>query len=238
MKKGKKKRELISTLIRLCSFLVAAFGWYATGNIIIAAMLLILGLNSMLVYKLISKKIKAKKLKNSRIDEIDTMAGVQFEHYLKELFKSRGYNAIVTTATGDYGADLVLEKDGEKIVVQAKRYSKSVGIKAIQEVHSSRTMYGASSAWVVTNNFFTKSAIDLADKSNVKLIDRNELIDYITEMNPHINPNPTEIKQEIKPNIKKACTSCGSPMVLRKGYKGVFYGCSSFPNCRNTMQES
>jgi hypothetical protein len=29
---------------------------------------------------------------------------------------------------------------------------------------------------------------------------------------------------------------CGSPMVLRKGKNGEFYGCASFPNCRNTRK--
>jgi hypothetical protein len=30
------------------------------------------------------------------------------------------------------------------------------------------------------------------------------------------------------------CGSCGSPMVLRKGARGSFYGCASFPDCRAT----
>ncbi|WP_256992592.1 restriction endonuclease [Paenibacillus sp. XY044] len=32
-----------------------------------------------------------------------------------------------------------------KIVVQAKRYSKSVGIDAVQQVHSSKVYYGVPS---------------------------------------------------------------------------------------------
>ncbi len=31
------------------------------------------------------------------------------------------------------------------------------------------------------------------------------------------------------------CPKCGSDMVLRQGYKGKFYGCSKFPNCRGTV---
>ena len=29
---------------------------------------------------------------------------------------------------------------------------------------------------------------------------------------------------------------CGSPMVLRQGKKGAFYGCSAFPQCRKTKE--
>lgn len=36
--------------------------------------------------------------------------------------------------------------------------------------------------------------------------------------------------------IEHKCDDCGSPMVLRKGKNGEFYGCASFPNCRNTRQ--
>jgi DNA topoisomerase I len=31
------------------------------------------------------------------------------------------------------------------------------------------------------------------------------------------------------------CPKCGSEMVLRKSYRGEFYGCSKFPNCRGTV---
>lgn len=34
-----------------------------------------------------------EKLRSSGITEIDKMDGIQFEHYLKELFTSLGYNA-------------------------------------------------------------------------------------------------------------------------------------------------
>jgi len=30
------------------------------------------------------------------------------------------------------------------------------------------------------------------------------------------------------------CPLCGADMVLREGYKGKFYGCSTFPKCKGT----
>ncbi|MER7786464.1 restriction endonuclease, partial [Streptomyces albidoflavus] len=41
------------------------------------------------------------------------MDGFQFEYYLNELFKSNGYTSQVTKSRGDYGADLILKRDGE-----------------------------------------------------------------------------------------------------------------------------
>ncbi|MFK9092798.1 restriction endonuclease [Bacillus salipaludis] len=45
----------------------------------------------------------------------------------------------LTSVTGDYGADLVLSTTDKKIVVQAKRYNKKVGLKAVQEIVSAKT---------------------------------------------------------------------------------------------------
>ncbi|WP_253187253.1 restriction endonuclease [Paenibacillus sp. GP183] len=48
------------------------------------------------------------------------MDGRQFELYLGLLFKALGYKTEVTLSAGDYGADLVIEKNGVRTVVQAK----------------------------------------------------------------------------------------------------------------------
>ncbi len=77
---------------------------------------------------------RVEKLKKSGIADIDKMDGRQFELYLGHLFKSHGFDSQVTRSAGDYGADLVISKSGKKIVVQAKLYSKNVGISAVQEV--------------------------------------------------------------------------------------------------------
>lgn len=55
---------------------------------------------------------RVERLKRSGIAEIDQMQGVQFEQYLGHLFRSQGYKAEVTKASGDFGADLVISKNG------------------------------------------------------------------------------------------------------------------------------
>ncbi|MEY9870455.1 HJR/Mrr/RecB family endonuclease [Peribacillus sp. B2I2] len=82
-----------------------------------------------------------QKLRNSGIYEVDQMKGSEFEVFLKFLLESHGYQARVTKTSGDFGADLVLNTPGKTIVVQAKRYSKKVGLKAVQEVVSAKSYY-------------------------------------------------------------------------------------------------
>lgn len=125
---------------------------------------------------LVNERENRKILKKSNIHDIDNMNGFQFEHYLVELFKSLKYTVKRTSDTNDFGADLILQKDGKKIVVQAKRYKGKVGVKAIQEILGAKSYYKANSAWVITNSSYTKSALTFASKTNVQLIDRNILI--------------------------------------------------------------
>ena len=107
--------------------------------------------------------------------KIDRMSGAAFERYLSQQFRSMGYRVRFTESSHDYGADLVLIKRRERIVVQAKRYEKNVGIAAVQEVVGSIAFYEADRAMVVTNSGFTKSAWSLARQNEVELWDREEI---------------------------------------------------------------
>tara|TARA_X000000368_G_C22678734_1_gene557292 strand:- start:124 stop:291 length:168 start_codon:yes stop_codon:yes gene_type:complete len=51
-----------------------------------------------------------------------------------------------------------------------KKYSKAVGNSAIQEVTAGVTHYQGNQAAAVTNNSFTKRAIELAESNNVMLL--------------------------------------------------------------------
>ncbi len=126
--------------------------------------------------------IQYNKIKRSGILEIDKMKGGVFEDYLYTLLKSKGYMVKKTPVTGDYGADLVLHGNNKKIIVQAKRYKNKVGIKAVQEIAAAKSHYKADECWVITNNYYTKSAKGLATSNNVKLVDRDTLMKWMKEM--------------------------------------------------------
>ena len=102
----------------------------------------------------------------SSMAEIDTMGGHEFERYLKRLFKRLGYSAKNVGASGaDFGADLVIEKDGIKTAVQAKRYLRGrVGNDAVQQAIAGATYYDCHRAMVITNAHYTKAAREQADK--------------------------------------------------------------------------
>ncbi len=124
------------------------------------------------VYQNRRQKAQDRALCQKNMQAIDHMTGEEFEALLAAQFRQKGYQAEMTPKSKDYGADLVMQREKKKIVVQAKRYSGKVGIKAVQEVIGAREYYGADLAIVCTNSFFTSSAKNLAKECHVVLIDR------------------------------------------------------------------
>lgn len=115
------------------------------------------------------------------IEKIDKdMNGYQFEVFCGELLQKNGFSKIkVTQSSADYGADVVACKDGVKYAIQCKKYSSPVGITAIQEVIASKSMYDCHVGVVLTNNSFTSSAVNLANKNGVLLWGREKLIEMM-----------------------------------------------------------
>ena len=127
------------------------------------------------LYKKGLKKIDKDSYKNRTLTEIDKMTGEDFEKYLKANFENMGYKASLTPKTNDYGADILLRRKKEKIVVQAKRYKNKVGNGAVQEIVAAMSYYKATKAMVVTNSSFTKNAVKLAKANHVVLWDREKI---------------------------------------------------------------
>jgi restriction system protein len=165
--------------------------------------------------------------RNSGITIVNKMNGQEFEEFVLLHFKSLGYKGHTTAVTGDYGADIILTKDNMKIVVQAKRWNKKVGIEAVQQIIGAKFYYKADRSIVVTNNYFTPNAKNLSEKSEVELWDRNKLLEIMKKSNG----------KDTAKKVRVYCEKCGAPMVLRHGKDNDFFGCSSYPKCTYTKSK-
>jgi restriction system protein len=76
--------------------------------------------------------------------------------------------------------------------------------------------------------------VELARTNQVRLIGREELIELILQMNPQAVPHPKKVMEERPPQNYGTCPRCRGKLVLRKGPRGQFLGCESFPRCRYT----
>jgi len=231
-KRRRKKENPVEAAIGAVLILSFLGGYKLTGSLIGGGVGAGIGIGIIIFIKVLIQQRKNDRLRKSGIQDIDKMEGRQFEHYLALLFASQGYKTEVTPASKDFGADLILKKENRKIAVQAKRHSSPIGVSAVQEAHASVPYYGASEAWVVSNQEFTQPAIALAKTNGVTLIGRKAFIDMVLKMNPGgAAVNPKKVIAEV-PYSPQKCT-CGQPMVIRKGPRGEFWGCSSYPRCRN-----
>ena len=96
---------------------------------------------------------------------MDEMEGHDFEYYCADLLKASGFLDVeVTKGSGDFGADILAEKDGITYAFQCKCYDKPIGVKAIQEIYAGRDYYDRMVGGVMTNQYFTQPAVELATK--------------------------------------------------------------------------
>lgn len=246
-KKRNKTEKILNGIVGLCMLIALEIGFKTESiknGISVFFVCIIIIIVAMLVYK----SMKNKRLYNSGIDTIDKMTGIQFEKFLSLHFEKLGYKVKLTPATGDYGADLILEGKSETIVVQAKRWKKSVGIEAVQQVAGDIKYYSATKAMVITNSIFTPNAEKLARTNEIELWDREKLIDVMLKSNGKKDMdniiaskegncekvNKDYLNNGNKDNEEKKCPRCGGSLTLRKGKYGEFLGCSGYPKCRYT----
>ena len=183
-KKKKKyyKKSLTSELVKklkpsmiicfIIFLLLVIYSGFDRRAIIILSIILALIPNVLSLFESYNKR---KRYLNMDLSEIDNLTGYEFEQLLSTYYKKIGYKVEDTPKSNDYGADLILSKNGTRYVLQAKRYKSKVGVKAIQEVVASKAHYKAEGAIVATNNYFTQNAWKLARENKVFLIDRAKL---------------------------------------------------------------
>ena len=116
---------------------------------------------------------------NRRTGFMDEMEGHDFEFFCAELLEQQGFMDVeVTRGSGDFGVDILAEKDGVTYAVQCKRYNSPVGVEAVLRTYGGQAYYERMVGAVMTNQYFTAPAVEAAKKLQILLWDRG----YIDEM--------------------------------------------------------
>ena len=173
--------------------------------------------------------------KQTGIGTLRTISWRKFEELVGETYRRKGYAVVETGGGGaDGGVDLILRKDGEKLLVQCKHWKKDkVGVKVVRELYGVVTAESASGGIVISSGTFTQEAKEFARGKRIELLDGSVLLDLIAK----VQKTPTLTVRKLDDSI---CPICGSKMLLRTAKKGPragerFWGCSDFPKCRSTM---
>lgn len=120
---------------------------------------------------------------DAQLLSIDLMEGHDFEYWSASLLRKIGFTHVeVTPGSGDQGVDILAQKEGVKYAIQCKRYSHDLGNKPVQEVHAGKSMYNCHVGAVITNQYFTAGAKELAKATGVLLWDREWIKNHLATM--------------------------------------------------------
>ena len=129
-----------------------------------------------LVIAVVIIAFKVRKTKPSLIKSDTCLKGHEFEHYCASLLWDNGFDEVeVTRGSGDFGTDILAEKDGVTYAVQCKYYTSPVGVKAVQEAYAGRDYHDRMVGAVMTNQYFTGPAVEAAKKLKILLWDADYL---------------------------------------------------------------
>lgn len=103
-----------------------------------------------------------------------------FEHLVRQLFEAMGMRSWVTKAAKDDGVDAVATNEdpifGGLCVVQAKRYSKAVGVDAVRELAGTMEDKHATKGIMVTTSWVTSGGHDHARRhGRIQIIEHDNL---------------------------------------------------------------
>jgi restriction system protein len=132
------------------------------------------------------------------VEEMDVVAGldsrpdlldlkpVEFEHLIRQLFETIGMKSWVTQASRDEGVDGVAYNDdpivGGLCIIQAKRYSKIVGLEAVHALAGVMEDKHAAKGVLVTTSWVGKASRDFAARNGrIEIIEGRHLKSMLLE---------------------------------------------------------
>lgn len=107
-----------------------------------------------------------------------SLSPTEFEETLALIYEEKGYNATLTSSTGDKGVDIYLEKDGNKIIVQCKTYKKVIGPNTARELLGTMTAMGVKEGILACPSGFSEATKQFCRSHNITLLD----IDGLTKI--------------------------------------------------------
>lgn len=133
------------------------------------------------LFTVVAVQVVRSVRRRRRMGMMDEMEGHDFEYYCADLLEKQGFLEVeVTRGSGDFGVDILAEKEGVTYAVQCKRYNGPVGVDAVLRTYAGRDYYGCMVGAVMTNQYFTAPAVEAAKKLHILLWDRG-YVDGILE---------------------------------------------------------
>ena len=153
--------------------------------------------------------------KDVSVDQGTNLAAMHwedFEHLVRELFElefaRNGGDVRVTQASRDGGVDaIVFDPDplrGGKIVIQAKRYTNTVGVSAVRDLYGTVINEGANTGILITTSDYGHDSYEFAKNKPLKLLNGGHLLALLHKNGRNAHINIEEAKKSLVNNEKNS----------------------------------
>lgn len=176
------------------------------------------------------------------LDSIAALGWRHFELLVGEAFRRQGHTVEETGLGGaDGGIDLILRKDGRRVLVQCKQWRRrQIPVSVMREMYGLLAHHGADEVKIACVGTYTRDAAQFANGKPIELIGGEELLRMIRAVQaaPERNVRVIEAVELAATastlRAQPACPKCGKAMVERNNRKTgqKFWGCAAFPACR------
>lgn len=123
------------------------------------------------------------------LEQLYALSPYDFEHFVGQVFRRKGYDVTLRGSSGDMGVDLEIRKrtDQKKAVVQCKRYRNTVGPQTIRELYGTLLHERVAHGFLVTTAPISKAGREWAKNKPLTLIDGETLVRISTDLKlaPH-----------------------------------------------------
>lgn len=151
---------------------IQAPGWLVDflGLLTWAGLLTLLALWTLVVWRRL--ELSRGKNQSLSVEQLLELSPQEFEGFVAELFRERGYHVTLRGRSGDLGVDLALmNSSGRLAIVQCKRYKNAVGPDIVRELFGTMLHERAHHGFLVTTGKISDSARAWAADKPMTLID-------------------------------------------------------------------
>jgi hypothetical protein len=141
------------------------------------------GLVSSTPRPLLEKPVDTESTPKEAVYALDRLCEKEFETFSKWLFEELGYEIHPEKHAVKGGVDFTATKDNQKILLQARRYSKGymVSETIVSLAQRAQDSYGCSHCIVLATTYFSEQAASKAQASGIELWDTNAITCKITQ---------------------------------------------------------
>lgn len=174
------------------------------------------------------------------LDVLRDMEWKRFEDICLAFYRAKGIRAESTPLGPDGGVDIRLYQDAADLtrctaIVQCKAWGeKFVGVAPVRELRGVMAHEKIEKAFFMAPGAYSDDAKTFAQTNRITLIDGPMFLAMLTRL-------PADVGQQL---LKQAtagdwttptCPRCGTKMVAREGKGGRFWGCATYPRCRQRL---